>query len=79
MNRHCVYRRGKKGLTLLVDVDEAKDYHVNGDAFRLRQVLYNLMGNAIKFTSKGYVKLALKTREEQDKIQCFFEISLKVS
>ena len=65
----------KKGLTLLLDIEEAKDHHVNGDAFRLRQVLYNLVGNAIKFTSKGYVKLALKTREEANKVQCYFEIS----
>ena len=66
---------GKKGLTLLLDVEEAKDHHVRGDAFRLRQVLYNLLGNAIKFTSKGYVKLGLKTREEKNKVQCYFEIS----
>jgi signal transduction histidine kinase/DNA-binding response OmpR family regulator len=66
---------GKKGLTLILDVEEAKDHHVRGDAFRLRQVLYNLLGNAIKFTSKGYVKLGLKTRVEREKIQCYFEIS----
>ncbi len=66
---------GKKGLTLLLDVEEAKDHHVKGDAFRLRQVLYNLLGNAIKFTSKGYVKLGLKTNEEREKVQCYFEIS----
>lgn len=65
----------KKGLTLLLDVDDAKDHLVLGDAFRLRQVLYNLLGNAIKFTSKGYVKLALKMREEASKINCHFEIS----
>jgi signal transduction histidine kinase/CheY-like chemotaxis protein len=65
----------KKGLTLLLDIEEAKDCHVSGDAFRLRQVLYNLLGNAIKFTSKGYVKLAVKTKEETSKVQCNFEVS----
>jgi len=66
---------GKKGLNLLLDIEEAKDCAVSGDAFRLRQVLYNLLGNAIKFTSKGYVKLALRTKEETSKVQCNFEIS----
>ena len=65
----------RKGLSLLLDAEEATDFDLTGDPFRLRQVLYNLLGNAIKFTSKGYVKMALRTAEADNDVQCFFEIS----
>ena len=49
--------------------------HVRGDPGRLRQVLVNLVGNAIKFTSAGYVKLALKTTLEDNHVGCLFEVT----
>jgi signal transduction histidine kinase/CheY-like chemotaxis protein len=64
----------KKRLTLLLDLEKASDFELLGDSFRLRQILYNLIGNAIKFTSKGYVKLTLKTNEDEKGVQCTFEI-----
>jgi len=65
----------RKGLSLLVELDKAGDFTVRGDPFRLRQILYNLMGNAIKFTSNGYVKLSLKTTAEENFISCVFDVS----
>jgi signal transduction histidine kinase/CheY-like chemotaxis protein len=46
-----------KGIDLLVDVRAAEGRHVVGDALRLRQVLMNLVSNAIKFTPRGHVVL----------------------
>ncbi len=46
-----------KGLELILDTTELGHSHVSGDPTRLRQVITNLTGNAIKFTSHGDVTL----------------------
>jgi two-component system, sensor histidine kinase and response regulator len=52
-----------KGLELTVEVDSRLPDLVKGDAGRIRQILLNLAGNAIKFTSKGEVSLEIKVLE----------------
>ncbi len=65
----------KKGLVLVLDMEQASDVTLVGDAFRLRQILYNLLGNAIKFTTRGFVRLSATTRSFPDgKVGCLFEI-----
>ncbi len=52
-------RATQKGLTLKVEYPQALPETIEGDAVRLRQILTNLIGNAIKFTDHGDVKVVL--------------------
>jgi signal transduction histidine kinase/ActR/RegA family two-component response regulator len=55
----------EKGLTIRIDVDAAIPESVVGDPGRVRQVLLNLIGNAIKFTETGQVSLAAAVDSER--------------
>src|SRR5689334_15152810 len=52
-------RVGEKGLELIVDVDPKLPRGLRGDPTRLRQVILNLLNNAVKFTDKGEVRLSM--------------------
>jgi signal transduction histidine kinase/DNA-binding response OmpR family regulator len=54
-------RAHEKSLELMVDVDAGVPHTLTGDPGRLRQILVNLLGNAVKFTDQGEVALRVTT------------------
>ncbi len=63
-------RTQDKGLELVCQVDPAVPDGLIGDAMRLRQIITNLIGNAIKFTSSGEVAVHVIVDSEQDDSVC---------
>jgi len=52
----------EKGLSLLIEIDEATPEWVMVDPTRLRQVLLNIVSNGIKFTERGHVAISLRPK-----------------
>jgi two-component system sensor histidine kinase/response regulator len=59
-------RAAEKGLELICDISSDVAQTFVGDPTRLRQVVVNLLGNAIKFTDRGEVVLHVEMKEAQD-------------
>lgn len=60
----------KRNLNYHVNIPDLADYWYTGDPFRLKQILYNVIGNAIKYTENGSVHFTVNT-EIQDNITHF--------
>lgn len=59
-------RAREKGLELIIDIPEAVPPAILGDITRLRQVLINLINNAVKFTARGEVAVHARMRTPDD-------------
>ena len=68
-------RIGDKKVQLVMDVDETIPRLLYGDGLRIRQVIINIMNNAIKFTEEGSVTVTVKkTRRELERVLLYVSV-----
>jgi len=75
-NIHSImhFKAEEKGLELKKYMP-LEPIYVKGDSTRLRQILINLIGNAVKFTEKGLITTAIKIENIDKKLQLHFTVS----
>lgn len=73
-----VHKAQSKNLNLLTEIDENIPNQIIFDQVRLRQILFNVIGNAIKFTEKGYVKVSVKLANNENEISNICELIINV-
>ena len=69
-------RIGHSGLELIYDIDQDIPCKLKGDMGRIRQVIINLVNNAIKYTEKGSVRFSVHVRQRNtDKVMLYYEVA----
>ncbi len=75
LNMIFANRVGNKEVGLVYDIDWQIPAKLYGDGNRIRQVVINIVNNAIKFTDKGSVTISVKCEmQENDKIHLYFSV-----
>ncbi|WP_339677090.1 response regulator [Cyclobacterium marinum] len=61
------YQAQQKGVEMLLNIEKSLPRFIQVDDIRLKQILINLLGNAVKFTDKGEIELKIHTLNKIDK------------
>jgi signal transduction histidine kinase len=69
-------RAREKGLSLSLQIEPETPIYLLGDEYRLRQVLTNLIGNAIKFTERGAVRVSVRPVEPTSAAGCSLQFQI---
>jgi PAS domain S-box-containing protein len=68
----------EKGLRLIIDIEPSTPEFVELDGVRIRQALLNLVGNAVKFTESGFIKISIRPENcsncSNDQVDIFWEV-----
>jgi PAS domain S-box-containing protein len=71
------FRAKEKGLEFITEIDDEFPKGLVLDEIRLRQILVNLVGNALKFTDKGYIRIAARKEfpdEDHSRLNLIFSV-----
>ncbi len=69
-------RAEQKGLKFVVDIDPSIPSELYGDEVRIKQILINLLNNAVKYTKEGSVTLHMELEQQKDdKVQITFSVT----
>jgi len=70
------FKINNKGIKLITDIDDKLPRSLLLDEVRMRQILFNLVGNAVKFTDEGYIELKVKGSfyPDRSKIDLIFSV-----
>ncbi|MCL1997487.1 MAG: ATP-binding protein [Turicibacter sp.] len=70
-----VVRLGTKPINFILDVDAELPAKLMGDDIRIKQILNNILSNAIKYTDKGFIKLSVNHEEKDGLIVLRFTVA----
>lgn len=64
----AVIRIGEEPIRFWVEIDQSVPAHMIGDKMRIQQIIINLIGNAVKFTERGYIKMSVSAPQNGDRL-----------